>query len=164
MVDMATQNYVASFTSERLLRHEMEVVLLLLANGMSWTEVRQDVLSRNLFQARRMSTAMTYLTLVKRRIVWLDERLRALFLEGARSDTLAILLYTFLASYRFPREFVMEELRYSLQTGRFVLLEDQVAAFLDRKREQHAEVAHWTTNSPIYISVKISFLLADFHE
>lgn len=62
MEDIIAQNYAASFTSEQLLRHEMEVVLRLLSTGMSWTEVRQEVLSRNLFQSRRMSTAQTYLT------------------------------------------------------------------------------------------------------
>lgn len=147
MEDMTRQGYAASFTSERSLRHEVEVVLRLSANGMSWIDVRKEVLARNLFQVRRTSTAQTYLTLVRRRIVWLDERLRSLYLEGARSDTLAILLYTFLASYRFPREFVLEELRYGLRMGRSIITEEQIAAFFDRKREQHADVAHWTTTS-----------------
>ncbi len=147
MEDMTTQGYAASFTSERLLRREIETVLRLQATGLTWTEVRKEVLTRNLFQARRTSTAQTYLTLVRRRIAWLDEPLRSLYLEGARSDALAILLYTFLASYRFPREFVLEELRYGLQMGRSVITEEQIAAFLDRKCEQHAEVAHWTATS-----------------
>lgn len=98
MEDMTTQGYAASFTSERLLRRELETVLRLHAAGLAWTEVRQEVLARNLFQARRTSTARTYLTLVRRRVAWLDERLRSLYLEGPRGDALAILLYTFLAS------------------------------------------------------------------
>ena len=114
MEDMTTQGYATSFTSERLLRRELETVLRLQAAGLAWTDVRQEVLARNLFQARRTSTAQTYLKLVSRRLCWVDERLRSLYLEGARGDALAILLYTFLASYRYPREFVLEELRHGL--------------------------------------------------
>ena len=147
MPDMTTQGYAASFTSERLLRLEIETVLRLLAGGLSWSEVRQQVLGHNLFQTRRTSTAQTYLKLVKRRIAWLDEPLRSVYLEGARSDTLAILLYTFLASYRFPREFVLEELRHAYQMRRAVIGERQVVGFLERKREQHVDVAHWTATS-----------------
>lgn len=147
MPDLTVQGYAASFTSERLLRVEIEVVLRLLAKGLSWSEVRHEVLAGNLFQTRRTSTATTYLTLVRRRIAWLDEPLRGLYLEGARSDALAILLYTFLASYRFPREFVLEELQHAYRDGRPVLDERQVINFMDRKREQHAQVAHWTAKS-----------------
>jgi len=147
MPDMTAQDYAASFTSERLLRTEIEVVLRLLAKGLAWSEVRREVLAGNLFQARRTSTAATYLTLVRRRIAWLDEPLRALYLEGAGNDALAILLYTFLASYRFPREFVLEELQHAYREGKFAVDERQVIAFMDRKREQHVQVAHWTEKS-----------------
>lgn len=147
MPDMTVQGYAASFTSERLLRTEIEVVLRLLGKGLTWSEVRREVLAGNLFQARRTSTATTYLTLVRRRIAWLDEPLRALYLKGAGNDALAILLYTFLASYRFPREFVLEELQHAYRDGKSVLDERQVIAFMDRKREQQAQVAHWTEKS-----------------
>jgi len=152
MKGMVKQDYAASFTSERLLLLEVEIVLRLLADGLSWAQVRHEVLARNLFQARRTSTAQTYLTLVKRRIDWLDEPLQSLYLKGDRNDTMAILLYTFLASYRFPREFVLEELRHAFQIGMPLINERQVFSFLERKREQHPEVAHWTATSQKKVS------------
>lgn len=147
MQDMTKQGYAGSFMSERPLRHEIEVVLRLIASGLAWTDVRRDVLSRNLFQVRRTSTAQTHLMLTKRRIAWMDDKLRLIFLEGSRSDSLAILTYSFLASYRFPRDFVIEELRYLVQSDRPVRVNDLVTAFFERKREQHLEVAKWTSQA-----------------
>ncbi|MCL6445454.1 MAG: DUF1819 family protein, partial [Alicyclobacillus sp.] len=47
------QSYTLSFLSERPLRHEMDVVLPMLASGRTWLEVRRDVLEQNLFHVSR---------------------------------------------------------------------------------------------------------------
>lgn len=139
-----SQGYTLSFLSERPLRHEMEIALRLLASGLTWPEARREVLEKNLFQVRRTSTAETCLKLVRRRITWMDGCLQALFLDGDWNDRSAILLYTFLASYRLPREFVLEELHYRWTRGESRISVDDVIVFLERKKEQHAEMARWT--------------------
>jgi hypothetical protein len=157
-----SQGYTASFLSERPLNHEVEVVLRLLASGLDWSQVRHEVFEKNLFQLRRTSTAETYLKLVRRRIAWLDSSLQALFLTGERNDKSAILLYTFLASYRLPREFVLEELRHQWCLGQLSVSTEQIECFFERKKEQHPDIALWATTSQEKGRQVIARLLAGY--
>ena len=97
------QEYSSGFTSERLLHHEMKIVLTLKSEGKSDQETRQAVLEHNLFQYTRERTIISTLRLINKRIVLLDETLQKMFLTNGHSDRLAIILFTFLQIYRLPQ-------------------------------------------------------------
>jgi hypothetical protein len=136
----AGQRYTLGFLSEEPLWTEMKVALRLLSSGRSWNEVRKEILDENLFQLRRLETVKTRLKLVGRRLAWVDTDLARLFLRGDLHDQHATLLYTFLASYRLPREFVLEEIRFRWLKGESHITSEQAMAFFERKREQGAEL------------------------
>lgn len=73
-------------------------------------------------------------------MAWFDDELRRLYLQGEAHDRPATLLYTFLASYRLPREFVFEELRYRWKMGQPMVTTSDVMSFLERKSEQCEEI------------------------
>ncbi|MCL6598120.1 MAG: DUF1819 family protein [Alicyclobacillus macrosporangiidus] len=157
------QPYTLSFLSERPLRREMDVVLALLTSGRTWSEVRGEVLEKDLFQVRRPDTAETRLKLVRRRLSWLDDDLRSRYLSGDTEDRTALLLCTFLAAYRLPREFVLEEVRYRWHTGQASLSREEITEFFLRKREQDPVMYGWDDGRLARARQVIIRQLCDYH-
>ncbi|MCL6445160.1 MAG: DUF1819 family protein [Alicyclobacillus sp.] len=159
----ANQSYTLSFLSERPLRHEMDVVLPMLASGRTWLEVRRDVLEQNLFHVSRPETARTHLKLLRRRLNWLEDGLRSRYLDGNTDDRIALLLCSFLAAYRLPREFVLEEIRYRWQRGGSSLSKDEVTEFFQRKREQNSDRVGWSDKQLARARQVITRQLCTYH-
>lgn len=137
------QQYSAAFTSEWLLQNEMRIVLGLEQDGKSLIEIRKQVMAENLFQMKRQNTIITALKVINRRLRFLDPALRQMFLVNPRHDRLAILLYSFLKSYRLPREFVLEILRHNWLNHRNRVTAGDVVSFFEHKAEQNQVVGDW---------------------
>lgn len=140
---MDLQQYSAAFTSEWLLQNEMRIVLGLEQDGKSLIEIRNQVMEENLFQMKRQSAIVTALKGINRRLRFLDPSLRQMFLMNPRYDRLAILLYSFLKSYRLPREFVLELLRHNWLNHKNRLSAGEVVSFFEHKAEQSPVVENW---------------------
>lgn len=137
------QQYSAAFTSEWLLQNEMRIFLRLEQEGKSPIEIRNQVLEENLFQMKRQGTIVTALKVINRRLRFLEPSLRQMFLINPRHDRLAILLYSFLKSYRLPREFVLELLRHNWLNHRNRVSAGEVVSFFEHKAEQSPVVGNW---------------------
>ena len=72
---------------------------------------------------------------INRRLRFLDPALRHMYIVNPRHDRQAILLYSFLKSYRLPREFVLEILRHNLLNYRNRVSPGEVAGFFEHKAE-----------------------------
>jgi len=140
---MKLQQYSAAFTSEWLLQNEMRILLRLEQEGKSPIEIRNQVLEENLFQMKRQRTINTALQVINRRLRFLDPALRQMFLVNPRQDRLAILLYSFLESYRLPREFVLEILCHNWLNHRNRVSAGEVFSFFEHKAEQSPLVGNW---------------------
>ncbi|MDF9408218.1 DUF1819 family protein [Pelotomaculum isophthalicicum JI] len=138
------QQYSAAFTSEWLLQNEMRIFLRLEREGKSPVEIRAQVIEENLFRMKRQNTIIAALKVINRRLRFLDPVLRRMFLENQRHDRLAVLLYSFLKSYRLPREFVLEILRHHWLNHKNRLPAGEVVSFFEYKGEQSQIVADWS--------------------
>lgn len=138
------QQYSAAFTSEWLLQNEMRIFLRLEREGKSPVEIRAQVIEENLFRMKRQNTIIAALKIINRRLRFLDPVLRRMFLENQRHDRLAVLLYSFLKSYRLPREFVLEILRHHWLNHKNRLPAGEVVSFFEYKGEQSQIVADWS--------------------
>lgn len=137
------QQYSAAFTAEWLLQNEMRIFLGLEQKGKSLVEIRNQVMEENLFQMKRQGSISIALKVINRRLRFLDPALRQMFLVNPRHDRLAILLYSFLKSYRFPREFVLEVLRHNWLNHRNRVSAGEVISFFEHKAEQSPVVGNW---------------------
>ncbi|BAU29739.1 putative inner membrane protein DUF1819 [Aneurinibacillus soli] len=142
------QNDYSAFTSERVFRNEMRIVIPFLQQGLSKEEIRSHIVEQNLFHMRSQRAITKTLAMVQRRIACLDETLQQMFLHGSRNDSLAILLYAFLTVYRLPREFFLEVVYYNWKHRKKnrVTFGD-ILTFFEQKAEQSPVVSGWSTET-----------------
>lgn len=143
------QKYSAGFTSERPVKDEMKLVVELYLQGKTKNEVRDIVIEQNLFNMRGIPAIKETLGKINRRVSFLDDSIRKIFIDNKNNDADAILLYTFLESFRIASEFVMEVIHYNWKNHKKIITLGDVNIFMEEKAKQSELVANWspaTTN------------------
>ncbi|WCK54747.1 DUF1819 family protein [Aneurinibacillus sp. Ricciae_BoGa-3] len=138
------ENYSSGFTSERLFKTEMKMMLSLRLEGTSEDNIRKKIIEENLFQKRSMGAIQSTLAMVTRRLKVIDGTLANFFLHSSRFDEQAILLYSFLQTYQFPLDFVIQVVRYAYEFERKVVTNESIQAFFERKEEESEIVYAWS--------------------
>jgi len=138
------QNYSAGFTAENLYRNELKETVKLQLAGMNKTEIRELVFEENRFQCRSEAAIKDLFPRVYKRSLVLDDTMRNFLVEGSRPDANAVLLYAFLKTYRFPREFNHEVIYYHYHSLKEVITDGNILAFFEQKEEQSETVRNWT--------------------
>lgn len=77
----------------------------------------------------------------------MDEGLRDFVLQGRNTDVNAILLYAYLKTYRFLREFACEVVIYLYKQGRRRVTAADIVDFFERKEEQSSKVRQFTPDT-----------------
>jgi len=106
--------YSGGFTAEHIYRNELKIVANLQLKGLSKKEMKDKVFEENLFHCRSEAAMKDMFPRVYKRADLLDDSLRGILLNGSRSDNNAILLYAFLKTFNFPKDFVLEVIHYNL--------------------------------------------------
>ncbi|MBC2579374.1 DUF1819 family protein [Clostridium sp. DJ247] len=141
------QEYSGGFTSERLIQNEMRQVIELYLEGKTKDEIRDIVIDSNLFNMRSVAAIKENLGKINRRITFLDEEMMTFYVKGNINDSLVILFYTFLRSFRIAREFVLEVIRYNWINRKKEISIIDINTFFDEKAKQSDVVAGWTVNT-----------------
>lgn len=141
------QKYSAGFTSERPVKNEMKLVIELYLQGKTKDEIKDIVIDENLFNMRGVPTIKETLGKINRRISFLDDKMKEIFIANKNNDANAILLYTFLSSFRIANEFVMEVIYYNWQNHKKIITSGDVNIFMEEKARQSEIVANWTTST-----------------
>ena len=108
-------DYSAGITSERWYQQDIEYVLTLLEQGLSRDEIREIVLNENPFLVKSESALQKRFQLSFKRAINLSAELRKLYLKGTKYDQKALILYTFLKTYRYAYENFYELVVYRYQ-------------------------------------------------
>jgi len=138
------QNYSAAYTSDHLYRNEIKLIADLQRKGLSKQEIRDKVIEDNLFQCRSEAAIKEMFPRVYKRTLVLNDFLRNVLIEESRPDANALLLYGFLKTYRFPREFVMEVIHYNWTANNFIITKGNITTFFEQKAEQNDIVRNWS--------------------
>ncbi|HBW37734.1 DUF1819 family protein [Desulfosporosinus sp. BICA1-9] len=138
------KKYSAGFTSTGLFKQEIREVLRLQRRGLSRTEIVQEVLNHNLFQMRSEAGIRDRLKRVLQRIGNFDEILLEAYLEGTRFEENALILYSYLYTYRLPYEFFMEIVLYDYLHNQGILRKVELDFFFERKEAETEEIARWS--------------------
>lgn len=141
------QEYSAGFTSERIVKNEMKIVIQLYLEGKTKEEIRDLVVNDNLFNMRSINSIKETLGKINRRVKLLDDRLMNLYVEDNSNDSSAILLYTFLSSFRIAREFVMEIIYDNWINFKREISIGDVNIFFDEKAKQSEVVSNWSEST-----------------
>lgn len=141
------QEYSAGFTSERLVKNEMKLVIQLYLDGKTKEEIRDLVIDVNLFSMRSINSIKETLGKINRRISFLDETMMKLYVSENNNDSSAILLYTFLTSFRISREFVMEIVYDKWNHFKKEITLGDINIFFEEKAKQSEIVSNWTEST-----------------
>ncbi|MGI1804433.1 BrxA family protein [Exiguobacterium sp. TDN 0502] len=139
--------YSSGLGSERWYQQDIEFVLNLLEKGLTRNEIREIVLNENPFLVKTESALQKRFQLVYRRANSLSTTLRTLYLNGTKYDQNALILYTFLKTYRYAYENFYELLVYRYQQNNKQLGTGHLQAFMEEKEQQSEIVSKWSQMS-----------------
>lgn len=136
--------YSAGITSERWYQQDIEYVLALLEKGLGREEIREIVLNENPFLVKTESALQKRFQLAYKRAIRLTKELRSFYLSGTKYDQKALILYTFLITYRYAYENFYELIIYRYQQKNKQLTLAHLELFMEEKEQQSDKIASWS--------------------
>ncbi|MEO4054486.1 BrxA family protein [Solibacillus sp. CAU 1738] len=136
--------YSAGLTSERWYQQDIEYVLALLEQGLSRAEIREVILNENPFLVKTESALQKRFQLVYKRAISLTNKHRSFYLTGTKYDQKALILYTFLKTYRYAYESLYELIIYRYQQKNKQLVLAHLESFMEEKELQSEKIANWS--------------------
>jgi hypothetical protein len=137
-------DYSATLTGASFLFYEFKQVVSLAEQGYTEAEIKEKVLTDNLFQYKVKSSLKRSLPSVLRRVSVLDATLRKLVLADSLDSGKIINLYAIMKTDRLFFEFMNEVVREKLEAGNFLLEKKDLNQYFAFKAEQDTGVASWT--------------------
>ena len=137
-------DYSSGLGGERWYQQDIEYVLTLLEKGMSREEIREIVLNENPFLVKTISALQKRFQLAFKRATSLNNELRRFYITGTKYDQKALVLYTFLKTYRYAYENFYELIvyRYQQKNKQFTLA--HLESFMEEKEQQSDKIASWS--------------------
>lgn len=136
--------YSSGLGGERWYQQDIEYVLTLLEKGMGREEIREIVLNENPFLVKSESALQRRFQLSYKRANTLSDELRHLYLQGTKYDQKALILYTFLKTYRYAYESFYELIIYRYQQKNQQLVLAHFEAFMEEKEQQSEKIMSWS--------------------
>jgi len=140
----ANQIYSASLTSDTFLYYELKQVLKLKTQGLTDPEIRDMVVTENIFQYKSRKSAGRIVSSIFRRVNVLDDYLINLVLNGSLEVGKAVNLYAIMKTSRIFFEFMNEIVRVNLENGDDIIEKKDINLFFTAKAEQSDIVAQWS--------------------
>lgn len=142
---MSTElEYSATLTGASFLFFEFKQVVSLKVQGLNEQEIREKVLSENLFQYQVRASLKRSIPSVIRRTSTLDNTLCQLVLENSLESGKIINLYAIMKTDRLFYEFMNEVIREKLESNTYLLEKKDLNLYFNSKAEQDEGVAGWT--------------------
>ena len=143
---MIKNNKKLSLTLRPALIHENRVVAEQYVRFKNWDLVREEVLMKNLLQARTESTSKTIYGEVSKRLKNLNYEELKLLVESDL-DSQHIVWLAICRQYSFTYQFAIEVLSEQYSRSQFQLYPEDYTAFLNAKAEWHSNLDKITSQS-----------------
>lgn len=150
-------DYSSGLGAERWYQQDIEYVLTLLEKGLSREKIREIVLNENPFLVETELALKKRFQLVFKRATSLTDELRTLYLKGTKYDQKALILYTFLKTYRYAYENFYELVTYRYQQKNKQLALAHLELFMEEKEQQSDKIMSWSIVSKRRINNTLLF-------
>lgn len=137
-------DYSATLTGASFLFYEFKQVVSLKVQGLDEQEIREKVLSENLFQYQVSASLKRSIPSVLRRTNVLDDTLCQMVLEQSLESGKISNLYAIMKTDRLFYEFMNEVIREKLESNNYLLEKKDLNLYFTSKAEQDEGVAGWT--------------------
>ncbi|MCU7814968.1 MAG: DUF1819 family protein [Candidatus Thiodiazotropha sp. (ex Rostrolucina anterorostrata)] len=144
---MNTEKYSMSFTTGALFHQEsVNLAELYLEEG-DWNEVRDEVIARNLLQARTINSTKRICREICSRLKRLNKEELELLVDGDHQEQAYILWLAVCRRYHFIYDFSTEVIRERFLTLRYDLGYEDYDVFFNAKMEWHEEMEKITATT-----------------
>jgi len=144
---MNTAKYSMSFTTGALFHQESVSLAGLYLDKGDWSVVRDEVIARNLLQARTTNSAKRICREICSRLKRLHKDELEILVEGDHQEQAYLLWLAVCRRYRFIYDFSAEVLRERFLALRYDLGYEDYDAFFNAKMEWHEELEKITTTT-----------------
>ncbi|WP_273325166.1 DUF1819 family protein [Vallitalea guaymasensis] len=136
-------NYTSSLTSEPFLYEETKIVVELRLQGYSDKEIRKKVIEDNIWNYKSIKQAKRLVPVVLRRIIFLDDELSNILINGNEQDSKIVALHLVMKNNRLFNEFVQEIYIIKASSDNKVITKPDITSFFDKKKQESIVVARW---------------------
>ena len=136
--------YSATLTGASFMYYEFKQVVSLKTQGLGDLEIRERVITENLFQYTVKASMTRSLPSVLRRVGVLDDTLRSMVVKESLETGKIINLYAIMKTDRLFFEFMNEVIREKFETDNYLFEKKDLNLYFMSKAEQDAGVASWT--------------------
>ncbi|WP_113675271.1 DUF1819 family protein [Vallitalea guaymasensis] len=136
-------NYTSSLTSEPFLYEETKIVAELRLQGYSDKEIRKKVVEDNIWGYKSIKQAKRLIPVVFRRMIFLDDNLTNILINGNEMDSKMVALYLVMKNNRLFSEFIQEVYITKASSNDGIITKTDIRIFFDKKRQQSKVVAGW---------------------
>lgn len=136
-------NYTSSLTSEPFLYEETKVVVMLRLQGYTDKEIREKIIKNNLWGYNSIKQATRLLPVVLRRIIFLDDTMADVLVNGNEQASKMIALNLVMKNNLLFSDFVKEIYFAKVESKEKIITKDDISDFFERKRISSDVVASW---------------------
>lgn len=136
--------YSSSLNGATFLLFELKQVIKLKHKGLTPKEIRNKVITDNLFQFENRGRINRTLPSIMKRAQAVDSTLAELMLEGSNEVSKVINLYAIMKTDLLFFEFMDEVVSEKLQNNDFLIEKKDINVFFVAKSEQSERVASWS--------------------
>ena len=137
---MKAEKYIMSFTTGGLFHIESVKLAELYVKYLDWRVVQEETISKNLLQARTISTAKRVYQEIIARLKQLSQPELVFLIESNSRDQSYLLWAAVCRRYRFIADFAVEVLRERFLGFKLDLLSEEFNIFFNTKSEWHPEL------------------------
>ncbi len=150
--------YSSSLTSEPFLYEETKTIVELKLSGFKDEEIRSRVIEENLFNYRSIKQVKRIIPVIIRRMIFLDDYLSDLLINGNENDSKIVALYLVMKNNLLFYEFVKEVYAARIYSSNKVIAKGDIVNFFEAKKNQSLVVASWkpyvrTKLGQVYINI-----------
>ena len=140
---MTEKEYSTTLNGAALGLFEFKLIVRLIEDGLTDSEIREKVLNENLFQLKESSTKRS-LPYILKRARTLDEKLRHLLLNDLNETATQINIYAIMKNDLLFYEFMDELIKIKIQNNDLVYEKKDLNIFFNEKADQSHTIAQWS--------------------
>jgi hypothetical protein len=138
-----SNNYTSTFTGENFLYFETKTIVKLMLSGLSEKEIKEKILSDNLFQYKTIKRSGMRAAIILNRLKNFDSDFLDVFISSSNEEGRIINLFILYENNRILSDFMNEVIRDKYETQQYNLTDPEIKVFFNKKAQTDENVRDW---------------------
>ncbi len=156
-----SNKYTSTFTGENFLYFETKIVVKLILKGLSEKEIKEKILSENLFQYKTVKRARRRITDIIKRLKVFSKDFLQFFISSSNEEGRIINLFILYKNNRLLSDFMNEVVKSKYEIQQYMLKDSDVKGFFNKKAQSCENVRNWKEYTIYKLSQVLRKILID---